>query len=115
MVARGTSSNIPNTNTDRGDIMEILGIILTAAIAGTIPGVIAWLVNRKKNKADTAETFVKIARNLIEEFEKRVADLEIDLATMKAENKKLRNGIGRLIAQIKQLGYEPDFVLEDKE
>ena len=115
MVARDKSTIIPNINTDWGDIMEILGIILTAAIAGTIPGVIAWLVNRKKNKADTAETFVKIARNLIEEFEKRVADLEIDLAKMKAENRKLRRGIERLIAQIKHLGYEPDFILEDKE
>ena len=115
MVARGTSTNIHNIDPDWGDIMEALFAVIAGGIAGAIPGIIAWLVNRKKNKADTAETFVKIARNLVAELEKRVADLEFDLATMKAENKKLRNGIGRLIAQIKNLGYEPDFILEDKE
>ena len=95
--------------------METLLTVLTAALAGSIPGVIAWLVNRKQNKANTAETFVKIARDLVAELEKRVNDLEFDLDKMKAENRKLRRGIERLIVQIKHLGYEPDFVLEDKE
>ena len=115
MVARYTSSNIHNADPDWGDIMETLLPVIAGGIAGAIPGIIAWLVNRKKNKADTAETFVKIARDLVAEFEKRVADLEAELATMKAENRKLRRGIERLIAQIKHLGYEPDFTLEDKE
>jgi hypothetical protein len=108
------------THRDRGVLtMEnsTITTILISALVSSIPVIIAWLVNRKKNKAEAADILVGSSMKILEKLEERVTGLELELDDMRSENKRLRNGVGRLINQLRQLGYEPAWTLEqmDKE
>lgn len=92
--------------------METLLTVLAGGIAGAIPGIIAWMVNRKKNKAETAETLVDISMKLIQPLKNKLQDLEDKVAELEAENKKLRTDVDRLVKRVRK--YEPEFTL-DKE
>lgn len=89
--------------------METLLTVLAGGIAGAIPGIIAWLLNRKKDKAETADTLVDISMKLIAPLEKKIKDLENKVILLENENKELRSDINRLVTRIRK--YEPDFTL----
>ena len=100
--------------------METLLTVLIGAMAGAIPGIIAWWLNRKKTKADTADVLVGTAMEMMENLKQRVKELEKEQAELKNEQKrqgieieKLRKGAQRLINQIRQLGHEPAWTLEE--
>jgi hypothetical protein len=84
--------------------MDALGII--GAIAG-LAGLVTALVSTRRVKsqnfrdcADANESIAAAVKTLIEPLEKRVRDLERELAEWK-------NWAERLVRQVKKLGHEP--------
>ena len=97
--------------------MDVSIIISLIALVGTIINIVASV---KKNNAEASKTDAEAAGTLVDtsmkvlgQLETRVKCLEEELINMRKQNQKLRAGIRVLIDQLRKLGYEPAWVLED--
>jgi chromosome segregation ATPase len=82
------------------ELAAILQPIIIALIAGAVPGVIAWLANRRKDTAASSQILVgtatDAAKALIDPLTKRVIDLENERAAWEKEKAELLQRIEAL-------------------
>jgi hypothetical protein len=106
---------------------EVALPILLAVIAAA-PGILALLKGRSKDKADAASTITGAAKELIEEYRKKIDEIEEIVAEQSAkmrcqelelreqemrikkleqEREEIMEGVLALCTQIRTLGHDP--------
>jgi cell division protein FtsB len=92
--------------------LEIM-IPVIVAIVAAIPGILAFFGQRRKDKTDAAEKITAAALDLVEPYQKRVAEMEnqisklrTGLAAVEAENSKLKTNIELLVKENQVLRAE---------
>ena len=66
------------------------------------------------SRATATGAITDAAMKLIKPLNERIDQLDIEVAELKKENTKLRQGVGILIAQLKKMKVLPDWTVEEQ-
>lgn len=87
---------------------------LAVVFGGLITAIGAFLINRRKSKAETTQILADVAVGLIQplkdeitELRGEVKELRARVATLETLNTELRKGVKLLTEQVRELGAEP--------
>jgi regulator of replication initiation timing len=85
------------------ELIAVLQPIILALIAASMPGLIGWLVNRRKGKADASQVLVAAATNATE---KLLTPLTARVTQLEAERLKLKDELDKANERIDCLEHE---------
>lgn len=83
-----------------------IATIIVASVAA-IPGVLAYLAQRRKDQADAAEILTGAATALVIPLRAEIAELREELEYLRVENELLRAWAKQLVMQVIELGGKP--------